>query len=649
MIVTSALPYANGDIHMGHILEHVQTDIWVRQMRQSGHEVLSFCADDAHGAPIMMRSEELGIDPQDFIGPIKDSHISSLKKFGITYNNYHSTHSSENEKLATEVYLAAKKAGYIYKEEIEQCFDEEKQMFLADRYITGECPKCSAQNQYGDGCDSCGVTYSATELVNPKSTLTGSTPTHKISEHIFFNLEKSKDMLKQFLDTANMQKPIVSKLLEWLDGELKSWDISRDAPYFGFSIPQENNKFFYVWVDAPIGYLASAKNWAETNSTNIQNLWGKDSEYEIHHFIGKDITYFHGLFWPALLQESLYKLPDSIHVHGFVTVNGEKMSKSKGNFITADQFAEAYDPELVRYFFASKLNAKIEDLDLSFDDLAQKINSDLVGKFSNIFSRSAPFIAKNNNKLAQRLDESYLDGSRCNEQKIYDLFESKNYSKAIKLIMEIADNTNKYINEKEPWKLDQDQAIIVSTTAINVFKNLCILLHPVIPNITGKMLGMLHISDISSSALSNKLLDIEISEFKAILSRVEPLDAKHFQSEEREMEEKTEDFINIEDFMKVDLRVAEVIAASHVEGADKLLSIKLGLGEMGEKNVFAGIKSAYEPDQLVGMLVVMVFNLAPRKMKFGNSEGMILAASDSEGGIFVISPDQGAKPGQKIK
>ena len=634
---------------MGHVLEHVQTDIWVRQMRQSGHEVLSFCADDAHGAPIMMRSEELGIEPQDFIGPVKDSHISSLKKFGVTYNNYHSTHSSENEELATEVYLAAKKAGYIFKEEIEQCFDEDKQMFLADRYITGECPKCSAQNQYGDGCDSCGVTYSATELVNPKSTLTGSTPSHKISEHVFFNLEKSKGMLKQFLDTANMQKPIVSKLSEWLDGELKSWDISRDAPYFGFSIPEENNKFFYVWVDAPIGYLASAKNWAETNSTNIQNLWGKDSEYEIHHFIGKDITYFHGLFWPALLQESLYKLPDSIHVHGFLTVNGEKMSKSKGNFITADQFAEAYDPELVRYFFASKLNAKIEDLDLSFDDLAQKINSDLVGKFSNIFSRTAPFIAKNNNKLAQTLDESYLDGSRSNEQKIYDLFESKNYSKAIKLIMEIADNTNKYINEKEPWKLDQDQAIIVSTTAINVFKNLCILLHPVIPNITVKMLGMLKISDISNSALSNKLLDIEISEFKAILSRVKPLDAKHFQSEEREMEENTEDFINIEDFMKVDLRVAEVIAASHVEGADKLLSIKLGLGEMGEKNVFAGIKSAYEPDQLVGKLVVMVFNLAPRKMKFGNSEGMILAASDSEGGIFVISPDQGAKPGQKIK
>ena len=649
IIVTSALPYANGDIHMGHVLEHVQTDIWMRQMRMSGHEVLSFCADDAHGAPIMMKSEELGIKPENFIGPIKNAHISSLKKFGITYDNYHSTHSSENEDLSTEVYLAAKDAGYIYKEEIEQCFDEDKQMFLADRYVTGECPKCSAQDQYGDGCEDCGVTYSAIELINPKSTLTGSTPAHKISEHVFFNLEKSRDLLKRFLNTSDIQKPIVSKLSEWLDGDLKSWDISRDEPYFGFSIPEEKNKYFYVWVDAPIGYLASAKNWAEKNNTNIQTLWGKDSEYEIHHFIGKDIIYFHGLFWPALLEESLYKLPDSIHVHGFVTVNGEKMSKSKGNFIKADKFAEACDPELLRYFFASKLNSKIEDLDLSFDDLAQKINSDLVGKFSNIFSRSASFIAKNNNKLAPVLDESYLEESRASEQKIYDLFESKNYSKAVKLIMEIADNTNKYINGKEPWKLPQDKAIVVATTAINIFKNLCILLHPVIPKITVRMLAMLKISEITNSELSTKLLDIEILEFKAVLSRIEPLDAKYFHNEEKDMEEKKEDLINLEDFMSVDLRVAEVIEASHVEGADKLLLIKLSLGELGEKNVFAGIKSAYEPDQLVGKLVVMVYNLAPRKMKFGNSEGMILAASDTEGGIFVISPDQGAKPGQKIK
>ncbi len=634
---------------MGHVLEHIQTDIWVRHMRMSNHKVLSFCADDAHGAPIMMKAEELDLEPEKYIGPVKDAHIASLDKFGIAYDNYHSTHSSENESLSSEIYLAAKEAGYIFKEEIEQCFDEEKKMFLADRYVSGECPKCSAKDQYGDGCDSCGVTYSATELINPVSALTGSTPANKISEHVFFDLKKCKDQLTNFLQTADMQKPVVAKLSEWLDGDLKSWDISRDDPYFGFSIPEENNKYFYVWVDAPIGYLASAQNWAIKNNTDLDSLWGKDSAYEIHHFIGKDITYFHGLFWPALLESSKYKLPNSIHVHGFVTVNGEKMSKSKGNFITADQFADACDPELLRYYFASKLNSKIEDLDLSFEDLAQKINSDLVGKFSNIFSRSAPFVAKNDNNLSDVLDAAYLENSRSSEQEIYALFESKSYSKAIKLIMEVADDTNKYINEKTPWKLDQDEALIVATTAINVFKNLCILLSPVIPAMTAKFLEMLNIKNISNAELSTKLLGIQISEFKAVLSRVEPLDITHFQKEEKAMDEKKDDFINIDDFMKVDLRVAEVLEASHVDGADKLISIKLGLGDLGEKNVFAGIKAAYEPADLVGKLVVMVYNLAPRKMKFGNSEGMILAASDSEGGIFVISPDQGAKPGQKIK
>ena len=649
IIVTSALPYANGDIHMGHVLEHIQTDIWVRHMRMSNHEVLSFCADDAHGAPIMMKAEELDLEPEKYIGPVKTSHIASLDKFGVIYNNYHSTHSSENEHLSNEIYLAAKEAGYIFKEQIEQCFDEEKQMFLADRYITGECPKCSAKSQYGDGCDACGVTYSATELINPISALTGTTPVHKVSEHVFFDLGKCRDQLAHFLETAKLQKPIVAKLSEWLDGNLKSWDISRDDPYFGFPIPEEENKYFYVWVDAPIGYLASAQNWAMKNNTNIASLWGKDSPYEIHHFIGKDITYFHGLFWPALLESSNYKLPDSIHVHGFVTVNGEKMSKSRGNFITADQFAEACDPELLRYYFASKLNSKIEDLDLSFEDLAQKINSDLVGKFSNIFSRSAPFITKNNNNLSGTLDEVYLLDSRASEQEICDLFESKSYAKAIKLIMEVADNTNKYINEKMPWKLGQDEALVVATTAVNVFKNLCILLHPVIPNMASNFLDMLKVEGGSKDQLSTKLLSVEISEFKALLSRIEPLDAQYFHKEEKPMEENKDDFINIDDFMKVDLRVAEVLEASHVEGADKLISIKLGLGELGKKNVFAGIKAAYEPSDLVGKLVVMVYNLAPRKMKFGNSEGMILAASDSDGGIFVISPDHGAKPGQKIK
>ena len=618
-------------------------------MRLTNNEVLTFCADDAHGAPIMMKADELGIEPSAFIDKINKSHQVSLAKFGIEYTNYYSTHSSENEALVSEIYLDAKSSGYIYKKDVEQCFDEQKQMFLADRYIIGDCPKCSAKKQYGDGCEECGATYSATELVNPKSSLSGTTPITKISEHIFFDLEKAKDNLINFLEKSTLQKPIVSKLSEWLDGDLKSWDISRDAPYFGFKVPNETDKYFYVWVDAPIGYIASATNWANKNNQSLENLWGKNSQYEIHHFIGKDITYFHGLFWPALLMKSKYKLPDTIHVHGFVTINGEKMSKSKGTFITADQFAEACDPELLRYYFASKLNSKIEDLDLNLEDLAQKINSDLVGKFSNIFSRSAPFISKNKNCLSNEIHQEHLSQCNKNIEKILEHYEDKEFSKAIKLIMEIADDTNKFINEHAPWKLDQAAAVIVATTSINVFKNLCILLSPVTPKLCKQMLLMLNIDQYSIEDLQTQLIASEISEFKAILSRVEPLDIKDFYKKDEKMSEEDDNIIQIDDFMKVDLRVAKVIEASYVEGADKLLAIKLDLGHLGTKNVFAGIKSAYEPSQLEGKLVAMVYNLAPRKMKFGVSEGMILAASDSDGGIFVLSPDSGAQPGQKIK
>jgi len=618
-------------------------------MTLTKHEVLTFCADDAHGAPIMMKADEIGIEPAKFIDQINKNHQESLAKFGIEYTNYHSTHSVENEALVTEIYLDAKSSGYIYKKEIEQCFDEQKRMFLADRYVIGDCPKCSAQKQYGDGCEECGATYSATEIVNPKSSLSGTTPVTKISEHVFFDLSKAKIDLKKFLDTSNIQKPIVGKLSEWLDGDLKSWDISRDTPYFGFKIPNETDKYFYVWVDAPIGYLASAANWANKNSLSLDDLWSKNSEYEIHHFIGKDITYFHGLFWPALLMESKYKLPDCIHVHGFVTVNGEKMSKSKGTFITADQFADACDPELLRYYFASKLNSKIEDLDLNLEDLAQKINSDLVGKFSNIFSRSAPFIAKNSNYLSENVHKEHLANSKKSIPEILKHFEEKEFSKAIKLIMEIADDTNKYINENAPWKLDQSEALIVATTAINVFKNLCILLSPVTPSLCQQMLLMLNIDNLDIENLDRELIDIQINEFNPILERIKPLSTQDFYKKEEKMNEENNNIIQIDDFMKVDLRVARVAEAKHVEGADKLLAIKLDLGELGTKNVFAGIKSAYEPSHLEEKLVVMVYNLAPRKMKFGVSEGMILAASDSDGGIFVLSPDSGAKPGQKIK
>ena len=618
-------------------------------MRSANHEVLSFCADDAHGAPIMMKADELGIKPDDFIDQVKKSHEESLERFGISYTNYHSTHSEENESLVSEIYLAAKSAGNIYKTDIEQCFDEEKQMFLADRYIIGDCPKCGATNQYGDGCDVCGATYSATELVNPKSALSGTIPNKKISEHVFFDLEKEKENLANFLNNSSIQSTIASKLSEWLDDDLRGWDISRDSPYFGFQIPGENEKYFYVWVDAPIGYMASAKHWADRNNTSLEILWSKNSEYEIHHFIGKDIIYFHGLFWPALLNHSNYKLPDSIHVHGFVTVNGEKMSKSKGTFITADQFADACNPELLRYYFASKLNSKIEDLDLNLEDLAQKINSDLIGKFSNIFSRSAPFISKNNNRLSSKIDKEVLAKSLHSLDMIFDHYEAKEFSKAVKLIMEIADDTNRYINENSPWKLENEKAAIIATTALNIFKNLCILLEPITPNLCGKMLKMLKINNFDHNDLAQELLDHEIEQFKPILERIDPLDIKDFYTTEDKMIESEKNIIQINDFMKVDLRVARVEDASFVEGADKLLAIQLDLGDLGTKNVFAGIKSAYNPSELKDKLVVMVYNLAPRKMKFGLSEGMVLAASDEEGGIFIISPDSGAQPGQKIK
>jgi len=649
IIITSALPYANGDLHIGHLLEHIQTDIWARYLKLSNNKVLTFCADDAHGAPIMMKADELGLSPESFIDSVRDTHIKSLKTYGIEYSNYHSTHSEENKHLSEEIYLASKAAGFIFKKSINQCFDESKGMFLADRYVTGACPKCSELNQYGDGCEVCGATYDATELKDPISTLTNSTPIQKISEHVFFDLEKAKSFLVKFLKNTSIQKPVVAKLSEWLQSELKSWDISRDEPYFGFNIPGEDKKYFYVWVDAPIGYLASAKNWAKDNNTDLPTLWGKNSEYEVHHFIGKDITYFHGLFWPALLQSSAYKLPDSIRVHGFVTVNGNKMSKSKGSFITADQFADVCEPEMLRYYYASKLNSKIEDIDLNLEDLTQKINSDLVGKFLNIFSRSATFIAKNNNCLSASCDLDQLRLCTDRHIEILSYYEANEYSKAMKLIMEIADKTNQYINEKAPWKLEQHEALVVATTAINVFKNLCILLQPVLPEMTLKLLEMLSQQNSSITQLDELMLDLTISDFKPILQRMDPININSLQKQEEEMEEIQDNTIDIEDFMKVDLRVAEIIEASHVEGADKLISIKLDLGELGQKNVFAGIKSAYEPSDLVGKLVAMVFNLAPRKMKFGISEGMILAASDEDGGIFVISPDSGAKPGQKIK
>ena len=642
IIVTQALPYANASLHLGHILEAVQTDIWSRFQNKSGNECLFFCADDTHGTPVMLKAKELGKSPEDLIKEVQRDHEETYKLYDINFTNYHTTHSDENKKYSEQIYLKAKENDLITRRTINQLYDESESMFLSDRFVKGTCPKCGATDQYGDGCTKCGATYDVSELKNPVSAISGTKPVNKESEHIFFDLPKKLDTLKEFLATANLQKPITNKLSEWVNDDLQQWDISRDAPYFGFKIPEEDNKYFYVWLDAPIGYIASIDNWATRNNKDMDLLWSANSNYEIYHFIGKDISYFHGLFWPALLSASDLRLPDGIFVHGFLTINGEKMSKSKGTGILAKEFAQLCDPETLRYYFAAKLNDKVEDIDLNFEDYVQRINSDLVGKYLNIASRCSSFIEKNSNELSDSFDNDLLEEAIKQKENIKECFESRNYSKAIRLIMDIADLTNKYINDNTPWKKDTKEAAYIATTALNVFNILTIYLSPIIPNITKGAFKFLN-QDNQSFNDVELLLKNKINKYKPLLKRLEPI----IIPEEKPMSDE-ENYINIDQFAEIDLRVAEIKAASHVDGADKLLQLTLDVGDLGERNVFAGIKKAYDPESLVGKMVILVSNLAPRKMKFGLSEGMVLASSDDEG-IYLISPDSGATPGLRVK
>ena len=596
----------------------------------------------------MLKANEMGIEPEELVKKVREDHMKTYKIYNIDFTNYHSTHSDENKEISEKIYNAAVSNNLVIKKTIEQYYDETENMFLSDRFIVGTCPKCGAENQYGDGCEVCGATYNSKDLINPLSKISNTKPILRESEHIFFDLPQKGKMLKKFLDNVNIQISIKNKLTEWLD-DLKPWDISRDAPYFGFQIPNEENKYFYVWLDAPIGYIASLMNWVTKNNFNIDDYWSNASDYEIAHFIGKDIAYFHGLFWPALLESANYKLPDLIQVHGFLTVNGEKMSKSKGTGIETDIFAEYCDPELLRYYFASKLNNKVEDIDLNLDDLTQKINSDLVGKYLNIASRSSTFIQKNNDKLSDSIDEIFIDDLLSNKETIKDLFETRQYSKAIRLIMDMADSTNKYINDKTPWKLDDKEALVVATTAINAFKIISIYLFPAAPELVTKALNILNIKDISYKNLELKLLSVDVNKYEPLLTRMEKLNIQQFQQEENDMPEDNINTINIDQFTDIDLRVAKIINAEEIPEADKLIKLTLSVGELGEKTVFAGIKSAYKVDDLLNRLVVLVYNLAPRKMKFGISEGMVLASSDNDGGIFLISPESGAKEGQRVK
>ena len=645
ILVTSALPYANGSIHIGHVLESVITDIWVRYQNLNGNECLYFCADDTHGTPVMLKAKELGIDPEELIKRTREEHIKSYSRFNINFDNFYTTHSSENKEYSENIYKNSKDANLIFKKEIEQFYDSEEGLFLSDRFIKGQCPKCSADNQYGDGCSVCGMTYSPDDLINPVSSLSNSELTKKKTEHIFFDLPKMKDFLENYLRNLNLQDPIKNKLSEWIDDGLKPWDISRDAPYFGFEIPDEKDKFFYVWLDAPIGYLASAKNWADKNDISIKDLWDEESKYEIHHFIGKDIAYFHALFWPALLKSSNIRLPDSINVHGFLTIDGEKMSKSNGTFINADDFSKKYDGELLRYYFADKFNNTIDDLDFNEDDFIQKINSDIVGKYLNIASRVSKFIEKNGGNLSAKFDTNFFNNNLSNVEKVIENYEALNFSKSVKIIMKMADDVNKYINENEPWKADEDKALEVSTTALNCFRAISILLKPILPTITSKALKLITEDNENDNfeKIHDEMVSTKINPYKPLLKRLE----KAKIDEENEMEDLN--LINIKDFAKVELRVAKILKAEAIEEADKLIKLHLDVGSLGERTVFAGIKSAYKPEDLNDRNVVLVANLEPRKMKFGVSEGMVLASSDDEGSIFLISPDEGAKPGQLVK
>ncbi len=641
ILVTQALPYANAPLHLGHILEAVQTDIWTRFQNLNGNECMFFCADDTHGTPVMLKAKEMGITPEQLISEIYEDHKKTYELYNINFTNFYTTHSDENRKFSEKIYLEAKKNNLISRKIVEQLYDKNENMFLSDRFVKGSCPKCNEPDQHGDNCGKCGASYDVLEIEDPISTISGTTPIKKESEHIFFDLPKKLDTLNQFLEDSNLQKPIKNKLKEWLNDDLKKWDISRDAPYFGFEIPEEDNKYFYVWVDAPIGYIASMENWFKDKNIDTNEVWSDKSNYEIYHFIGKDIAYFHGLFWPALLSSANLKLPDGIFVHGFLTINGEKMSKSKGTGILAKNFAEICDPETLRYYLAAKLNDKVEDLDLNFDEYVQRINSDLVGKYLNIASRSASFLKKNKNKLSENIDTNVIKSLIIEKENIIKLYEERKYSKLIRLIMELADNVNKYINEQTPWKKDIKEAIDICSTALNAFKIITIYLSPIIPNIAKGAYKFLNIDDCSFNDIDQKLCG-QINNYESLLNRLEPL----IIPEEDNME--NENIIDINQFSCVDLRVAKVIKAENVEGADKLLQLTLDVGDLGTRHVFAGIKASYEPADLNDRLVVLVNNLAPRKMKFGVSEGMVLASSDDKG-IFLISPDEGAKPGMKVR
>ncbi|AKX57098.1 methionine--tRNA ligase [Thiopseudomonas alkaliphila] len=675
ILVTSALPYANGSIHLGHMLEYIQTDIWVRFQKMRGHECMYICADDAHGSAIMLRAEKEGITPQQLIDAMHAEHEADFSDFLIKFDNFYTTHSPENKELSELIYGKLKANGHIASRNVTQYFDPDKGMFLADRFIKGTCPKCATPDQYGDNCEKCGATYHPTDLKDPYSAISGATPVLKDSEHFFFKLPDFEAMLKSWTRSGTLQDSVANKLAEWLDSGLQEWDISRDAPYFGFEIPGAPNKFFYVWLDAPIGYMASFKNLcARTPSLDFDSYWNPDSTAELYHFIGKDIVNFHALFWPAMLEGAGYRKPTAINVHGYLTVNGAKMSKSRGTFIKARTYLKHLQPEYLRYYYASKLTRGVEDLDLNLEDFIQKVNSDLVGKVVNIASRCAGFIHKGNQGvLSLGADQPELSANFAKAaDSVAACYEARDFSKAMREIMALADQANAYIADKAPWALNkqegkQDEVQAICSLGINLFRQLIILLKPVLPQLASDAEVFLNVSPLSWNDYSTTLVNHQLNPFKPLLTRMEQKDIDALiQSSKEDLLETSTDIdlqvagngelekeplaaeINFDAFASVDLRIALIERADFVEGADQLLQLTLDLGGV-KRNVFSGIKSAYpDPKALEGRLTLYVANLAPRKMKFGVSEGMVLAAGPGGKEIYLLSPDAGAIPGQRV-
>ncbi len=674
ILVTSALPYANGPIHIGHLVEYIQTDIWVRYQKMRGEQCWYVCADDAHGTPIMLRARAEGITPEALIAKTSQEHQADFAGFTIDFDNYGSTHSEENRELANRIYLANKAAGHIHTRTIQRPYDPEEQMFLPDRFIKGECPRCGAPDQYGDNCEVCGASYDPSELKNPVSAISGATPVLRDTEQFFFDLGHFEKMLREWTSSGRLQPAIAAKLREWFDAGLKDWEISRDAPYFGFEIPGAPGKFFYVWMDAPIGYMASFKQLCEREGLDFDQWWKADSETELYHFIGKDIAYFHTLFWPAMLAGAGFRTPTKVFCHGFLTVDGQKMSKSRGTFIKARTYLDHLNPEALRYYFAAKLGDGIDDIDLNLEDFVQRVNSDLVGKVVNIASRCAGFIRKRfEGRLAGELAEPELFRTfvRAGDE-IASLYEQRQFGHAVREIMALADLANQYIDEKEPWVVAKQngrdaELQAICSMGIELYRVLIGYLRPVLPVIAEKSEQFLQIDSLDWAALAEPMGDHVIAKFKPLMTRIDDEQVQKMVDQSKEdlaaqpqampakasvgdalVKDPIAGTIDYDSFAKVDLRVARIVSAEPVAGADKLLQLTLDLG--GEtRNVFAGIKSAYRPEDLEGRLTVMVANLAPRKMRFGVSEGMVLAAGPGGRELFILSPDSGAEPGMKVK